>query len=144
MSYHNHDTQNYNGMKNPQRHPTECSTRPTHEDGQLTSQPRHTLVKEFAKTFGIPESVIETELHSMTEYHVAETKRLRQEVDVRLQILKDSNRKSRERSIAITKLEEAIVWLGMDLKALGTPNPYPQSYNPNSQVIEPTADGLKL
>ena len=25
-----------------------------------------------------------------------------------------------------------------------TANPYPQSYNPESPVIEPTADGLKL
>jgi len=52
---------------------------------------------------------------------------------------------SRERSIAITKLQEAIMWLGMDLKRLNeTPNPYPESYNPNSSNIEPTADGLKM
>jgi len=43
------------------------------------------------------------------------------------------------------------MWLGMDLKAINeespsdeTANPYPQSYNPESPVIEPTADGLKL
>ena len=43
------------------------------------------------------------------------------------------------------------MWLGMDLKAINeenpspeTANPYPQSYNPASPVIEPTADGLKL
>lgn len=52
---------------------------------------------------------------------------------------------SRERDIAITKLQEAIMWLGMDLKRLNeTPNPYPESYNPNSSKIEPTADGLKM
>lgn len=60
-------------------------------------------------------------------------------------------RSSRERSIAIIKIQEAIMWLGMDLKAINeetpsdeTANPYPQSYNPESPVIEPTADGLKL
>ena len=60
-------------------------------------------------------------------------------------------RSSRERSITITKIQEAIMWLGMDLKAINeetpseaTTNPYPQSYNPESPVIEPTADGLKL
>jgi len=54
-------------------------------------------------------------------------------------------RPSRERSLAITKIQEAIMWLGMDLKAIGeSPNPYPESYNPESPVIEPTADGLKL
>lgn len=51
---------------------------------------------------------------------------------------------SRERSLAITKVQEAIMWLGMDLKRLGTPTPYPQSYNPESPVVEPTADNLKL
>ena len=53
-------------------------------------------------------------------------------------------RSSRERSLAVTKIEEAIMWLGMDLKAQNTPNPYPQSYDPASNVIDPTADGLKM
>ncbi|HUD76031.1 MAG TPA: hypothetical protein VMQ76_13245 [Terracidiphilus sp.] len=49
-------------------------------------------------------------------------------------------RSSRERSIAVTKIQEAIMWLGMDLKSMneegvpGTENPYPQSYNPASPV----------
>lgn len=75
---------------------------------------------------------------------VAETKQYRKDLDEVLQRLKLSSRSSRERSLAITKIEEAIMWLGMDLKAQGTENPYPQSYNPESPVIEPTADGLKL
>lgn len=75
---------------------------------------------------------------------IAETKQLRKDLDTQLQTLKNSPRKSRERSISITKLQEAIMWLGMDLKDLGTPAPYPQSYNPESKAIEPTADGLKL
>ena len=37
------------------------------------------------------------------------------------------------------------MWLGMDLKRLGTDNPYPSSKDPSTgTVIEPTADGLKL
>jgi hypothetical protein len=90
--------------------------------------------------------------------HVAQTKQHRKDLDDVLQRLKcDSDksftgirepehpvRGSRERSLAITKIEEAIMWLGMDLKAQGTENPYPQSYNAESPVIEPTADGLKL
>lgn len=52
---------------------------------------------------------------------------------------------SRERNIAITRLQEANMWLGMDLKRINeTPNPYSESYNPNSSNIEPTADGLKM
>ena len=52
---------------------------------------------------------------------------------------------SRERSLAITKLQEACMWLGMDLKRLNEPNPYPSSKDPSTgTVIQPTADGLKL
>lgn len=100
---------------------------------------------------------------------VSETKQFRKDLDAVLQELKQATspqynpdapnslayppayRSSRERSIAITKIQEAIMWLGMDLKAINeetpseeTANPYPQSYNPESPVIEPTADGLKL
>jgi hypothetical protein len=70
-------------------------------------------------------------------------KSLRQGLDANLQELKNLP-SSWERSISITKLQEAIMWLGMDLKRLGAENPYPQSYNPGSVIIEPTADGLKL
>jgi len=90
---------------------------------------------------------------------VSQTKSFRQQLDGILQSLKNDSsptaphawaRSSRERSIAVTKLQEAIMWLGMDLKAINeespgaSPSPYPESYNPESPVIEPTADGLKL
>jgi len=85
---------------------------------------------------------------------VAESKRMRKDLDRVLQEIKGSPRQCRERSLAVTKLQEAIMWLGMDLKAQseedkqnggdGQPAPYPQSYNPDSPAIEPTADGLKL
>jgi len=94
--------------------------------------------------------------------HVAISKQLRVDLDQVLMSLKVAavfdgievdpftQRRSRERSIAITKLQEAIMWLGMDLKGLkeaglsDEPNPYPSSYNPKTQVVEPTAQGLKL
>lgn len=97
-----------------------------------------------------------------TEVHpiVAQTKRYRRDLDGVLQHLKTDStatpadgqyvRSSRERSIAITKIQEAIMWLGMDLKAMreggmeGCADPYPESKNPESGVIEKTADGLKL
>lgn len=41
-------------------------------------------------------------------------------------------------------LESAIMRQGMALKYIGNPNPYPESYNPASPVVAPTADGLKL
>ena len=74
---------------------------------------------------------------------------MRQILDKELQAVKGLNNgaaapMSEEKSICAYKLKEAIMWLGMELKRIGAPNPYPQSYNPDSTVVEPTADGLKL
>lgn len=73
-------------------------------------------------------------------------KLLRQGLDWELQKLKvvQGVDCSRERSLAVTKIQEAIMWLGMDLKRLKQPNPYPQSFDPGSTVVEQTADNLKL
>lgn len=104
-----------------------------------------------------------------TEDIVADTKTFRRDIDGIIQRIKnvttlDPNtqgpdgkpaqpigyRSSRERSIAITKLQEAVMWLGMDLKALAEENPgllanpYPSSKDPSTAKIEPTADGLKM
>ena len=95
---------------------------------------------------------------TQTEAMVYQTKQWRKDLDECLQRVKKGSDKgytgerapdhpvlsSRERSLAITKIEEAIMWLGMDLKAQGTTNPYPHSKDPTSLVIEPTADGLKM
>jgi hypothetical protein len=52
---------------------------------------------------------------------------------------------SRERSLGITKLQEAVMWFGMDLKRLNDGRTcYPESYNPSNTIVEPCADGLKL
>lgn len=93
--------------------------------------------------------------------HVAESKQFRKDLDDILQRVKHATRNhvagsdlpfprsSRERSLARTKIEEAIMWLGMDLKSMGEegigePNPYPHSKDPASPIIDKTADGLKL
>lgn len=71
-------------------------------------------------------------------------KDMRKQIDEILQMVKVAPA-SRERSLAITKLQEAIMWLGMDLKRLNEPDPYPSSKDPlTGPVIEPTADGLKM
>lgn len=79
-----------------------------------------------------------------TEGSVIETKQFRVDLDAVLQRIKTASRKSRERSLVVTKLQEAIMWLGMDLKDMHEPNPYPNSYNPQNTTIDPTAQGLKL
>lgn len=64
-------------------------------------------------------------------------------LDMDLQNLKRCPR-SRERSLAITKLQESIMWLGMDLERLNEPNPYPDSYKPENTNIAPITDGMKM
>jgi len=83
------------------------------------------------------------ENHTKLEKDIKADKTLRVSLDKNLQELKELP-SSRERSLSITKLQEAIMWLGMDLKRLNEPNPYPDSYKPENAKIAPTADGLKL
>jgi hypothetical protein len=91
-----------------------------------------------------PMPVIEVPINDITL-----NKELRRDIDAQIQRLKSATQ-SRERSIAITKLQEAVMWLGMDLKRINdaepgaSPNPYPNSKDPSNLKIEPTADGLKL
>ena len=89
--------------------------------------------------------VTETNMNDMThEDEVMFNKDMRKQIDEILQMVKLAP-SSRERSLAITKLQEAIMWLGMDLKRLNEPNPYPSSKDPSTgSKIEPTADGLKM
>jgi hypothetical protein len=92
---------------------------------------------------------------------VAQTKTWRKEIDEIVSRMKlacmatspltraDVFRSSRERSLALTKLEEAIMWLGKDLQAFdreypgAAPNPYPESKDPKSDRVEPPADSLQ-
>jgi hypothetical protein len=78
------------------------------------------------------------------EEEVVSNKQLRKDTDDIIQRIKNLPL-SRERSLAITKLQEGVMWLGMDLKRLGEENPYPNSKDATTGTkIEPTADGLKF
>lgn len=74
---------------------------------------------------------------------ILETKKLRKDLDEVLQGIKKLN-KTRETSLSITKIQEGIMWLGMHLKELGTPDPYPTSKDDTNTTVHPTADNLKL
>lgn len=75
---------------------------------------------------------------------IVRIKELRQSIDSIIQRVKCIE-PCREVSICITKLQEAVMWLGMDLKRLNEPNPYPYSKDPNSgDIIDKTADNLKF
>lgn len=71
-------------------------------------------------------------------------KHLRKQIDNVIQDVKKLE-SCRETSLVITKLEEAVMWLGRDLHRIGASNPYPSSKDPSTgDVVEPTADNLKF
>ena len=75
---------------------------------------------------------------------IPKVKQLRKDIDDVIQRIKSLD-SCREVSICITKLQEAVMWLGMDLKRIGDINPYPNSKDPSTGTkIEPTADNLKF
>ena len=84
-----------------------------------------------------------------TSLDIIADKEARRDGDALIQKLK-ALPPSRERALAITKFQEGVMWLGMDLKRINdenpgdSPNPYPSSKDPSNIKIEPTADGLKL
>jgi len=85
---------------------------------------------------------------SPLEQEIVKTKQCRKDIDLNIAAVR-ALPKSRESALALTKLQEAVMWLGMNLKrisdesGLGS-NPYPNSKDPSNTKIEPTADGLKL
>ena len=88
----------------------------------------------------VPECPIDCEIKKV--------KQLRRDADELVQRLKDLPG-TRETSLAKTKLQEGIMWMGMELKRISDAtgigeNPYPNSMNPGNTVIDPTADDLKL
>jgi len=88
-------------------------------------------------------------VNAKIEAEIIADKQLRKDIDDIIQSAKNLP-PSRERALAITKLQEGVMWLGMDLKRINdaTPgiieNPYPNSKDTSNTKIDPTADGLKL
>lgn len=87
-----------------------------------------------------------------TIQEIAEIKGLRRDIDALIQRVK-ALPGSAEKTLSYRRLQEGVMWLGMELKriaetpegaAVSAPTPYPDSKNPDSPVIHPTADGLKL
>lgn len=74
---------------------------------------------------------------------IVSTKQLRKDIDEIIQQVRELDN-SRETSIVITKLQEAVMWLGMNLKRLGSINPYPNSRDTTNTIVDPTADNLKF
>lgn len=67
------------------------------------------------------------------EKEIIAIKQLRKEGDELIQKVKELE-SCRETSIVITKLQEAVMWLGMDLKRLNDANPYTSSKDPSTGI----------
>ena len=75
---------------------------------------------------------------------IPKIKQLRKDIDDVIQRVKKLD-SCKEVSICVTKLQEAVMWLGMDLKRINDTNPYPSSKDPSTGTkIDPTTDNLKL
>lgn len=75
------------------------------------------------------------------ESEIIKSKQIRIDIDDIIRRVKDMP-VSAESHMSLIKLQEAIMWMGMNLKRLGTPNPYPNSRNTNNEKVDKTADGL--
>jgi len=74
-----------------------------------------------------------------------EIKQLKQDaIDSEDQQFNDRSETIAQVTLAQRDAESAIMRLGMALKYCAEPNPYPESKNPESQVVEKTADNLKM
>lgn len=84
-----------------------------------------------------------------TPEQIVAVKELRRDIDAIIQRIK-ALPGSPERTLSFRKAQEAVMWLGMDLKRIAesgeasVANPYPHSKDPTNTIIDKTADGLKL
>jgi len=90
-----------------------------------------------------PQCRYEAELRAEKNQTILSTKQRRVDLDAVLQSVRQLP-PSREVSLTITKIQEAIMWLRMNLEALDAPNPYLNSRDTTNTIIDKTADGLKL
>lgn len=77
----------------------------------------------------------------MNDKQIKLTKSFRLELNEKLESLEQLS-PSREVSLAKTKLQECIMWLGVSLSKLGTITPYTESMNSDNTIVHPTADKL--
>ncbi len=120
-------------------HPEYCNITFGCDIGMTADHPDYSI----ALSARMVEKVGQAPAAPLSANDITADKELRVALDIQLQRLKGLPA-SRERSLTITKLQEAIMWLGMDLKRLAAPNPYPNSYDPTNAIVDPTADSLKL
>lgn len=76
---------------------------------------------------------------AVRNYRIIENKALRRALTDLGDLLNKSPVKSRNRSIAYTAIEDAVMRLGKDLQECDVPNPYPNSRDTSNTKVDPTA-----
>lgn len=68
-----------------------------------------------------------------------------QDVRETIEVLqKEKSKAGAEATLSLRSLQLGVMWLGMVMKELDVPTPYPNSYDPSNAKVDPTADNLKL
>ncbi len=76
---------------------------------------------------------------------IKEIKQHRKDLDEVLQRIRSGYGAGREQSLAIAKLQESIMWLGMQLKVFNDGQScYRDGYNPESAKVDPVSGGLEM
>lgn len=78
-----------------------------------------------------------------TEEQIIETKQLRKDLDDIIQKLR-AQPCCEEVQHARHYATNTLMWLGMNLKRLGNPNPYPNSRDTSNAIVDKTDAGLKI
>lgn len=101
------------------------------------------ILEERAKIEKVDLDFYRSDRLKSSEDEIRDTKLMRKFLDIALQkvILLKSTKPT---DLAIIRIQEAIMWLGMHLKELGTPDPYPTSRDNSDLTIHPVADNLKF
>lgn len=79
------------------------------------------------------------------QQEISSVKALRRDLDAIVQRIK-AMPGTAERTLSLRRVQEGVMWLGMDLKRIGEANPetlapaYPHSKDPASPVIDPPLD----
>lgn len=101
------------------------------------------VLEERAKIEKINLDIYRSDRLRSSEDEIRDTKLMRKFLDIVVQKVKILQ-STKATNLVITKIQEGVMWLGMHLKELGTPDPYPTSRDNSDMTIHPTADNLKL
>lgn len=101
------------------------------------------VLEERAKIEKVNLDIYRSDRLRSSEDEIGDTKLMRKFLDMAIQKVK-TLQSTKATNIVVTKIQEGIMWLGMHLKELGTPDPYPTSRDNSDLTIHPTADNLKL